>query len=118
MKVTVMRRLQGNGKVFYVSNEKDHKGRYGQYTQKEVEGNPAKFQIQESGSIALPKALKELNAVVAVLPQKPVDEKHRELAEQWKERGLTPEAAAVAAKVQTKMAPPASDIEFWSKFKW
>lgn len=69
----------------------------------------------------LPKPLKELNEVVESLawPYRPHStEADKRLVESWKQRGLTPKAAEVAAKVQTKMAPPASDIEFWSKFKW
>ena len=86
----------------------------------------------------LPKPLNELNEVIALLtpfrpnrtPQqieaeaeKMVAEKHkfldeRKLTESWKERGLTEEAAGVAARQQIAMAPPASDLEFWSKFRF
>jgi hypothetical protein len=81
--------------------------------------------IQESGSIAkLPKPLGELNEVVAILqsirPNQPklTDAELQEAAKLWEKRGLTPAAAEVAARQQKAMAPPASDIEFWSKFKW
>ena len=143
MKVTVLRRLQGNGEVYYVSAGKNHKGVYEHFTAKQVEGNPERFDVRESGSYqkktniresALHPALKELNEIIATLTplrpnrttqqitveaQKMYDEKRRaKLKESWQKRGLSPEAAAVAARQQTAMAPPASDLEFWSKFKF
>ena len=86
----------------------------------------------------LTKPLQELNEVIALLvPFRPkrtaaeirteaalmVAEKHEylehhRLAESWRQRGLSPEAAAIAARQQIAMAPPASDVEFWSKFKF
>lgn len=104
MKVTVFRRQQGDGTIFYVSNLKDSRGNYGQYTQQEVEGNPVKFTVQESGSVALPKALRELNETIALLPKKSAPEQSA-LAESWQRIGLSPEAAAVAARVESKNRP-------------
>jgi hypothetical protein len=86
----------------------------------------------------LPNALGEINEVTAILERiRPYNPRRTEaqlleaaetwlshkylnakqLVESWKERGLSPEAARIAAREQVAMAPPASDLEFWSKFK-
>jgi hypothetical protein len=129
--ITVLRRQQGNGKTYYVAATKNHKGIYEHFTQKEVEGNPIKFRIQESGSLKksetpqLPKALGELNEVIALLTvtrpntsrekivaaaEKMLADKkaylrQRELKESWQLRGLTPEAAEIAASVESRNRP-------------
>jgi len=65
------------------------------------------------------RSAKEIRAEALMM----IAEKHdfleqRRLTESWRQRGLTPEAAAVAAREQIAMAPPVGDLEFWSKFKF
>ncbi|HWY70690.1 MAG TPA: hypothetical protein VNX88_18630 [Terriglobales bacterium] len=135
MKVTVLRRRQGDGTVFYVSAAKNHKGVFENFSQKEVENNPTRFEVRESGSFrktnihevtpasdkTLPKPLGELNELIAMLApfrrgrsqqeiateaQKMLDHKHlNQVKESWQALGLSPEAAEVAARVEIQKRP-------------
>jgi hypothetical protein len=89
------------------------------YTEAQYKAERYQFEIvKESGETTLPKPLSELNEVVALLPNKSRDEivkeaeqmiteeqdflRQRELKESWQRLGLSPEAAEVAAKVESR----------------
>ena len=154
MKVTVLRRQQANGKIFYVSAQKNFKGVYENFSQKEVENNPTRFEVRESTSFRrtsiheitqlgeskkLTKPLREFNDLAITLAalhphwsdekiQRKLDETVRAgqtveglietLTEAWRKRGLNEPAARIAGRETAASAPPATDLDFWSKFNW
>jgi hypothetical protein len=96
MKIKVKRKQNGRGDTFYQSAEKDHKGIYREFSDKEYNSCPEKFEVvgglKESQRVfihektrftgnemsKLPKPLGELNEVIALLapfrPRKSRDE--------------------------------------------